>query len=246
MRSRRTNNLIKANRENAFLLGMYSNSGHFPNKRILARDTKNITVSISEPVYHNKREFLAEPNESVFMEVLPYDIDWLFQLGVEVCTLKSKSEKKSVFTDSKLDIINPGLSAFRIYNFDKNNKTDFEDFFQVQVHPIKEVKGLFQLDVFENKSYGMVNTMILACDVTQTKQIQVDIMGLRGYEFEDAKDYAGKIGTLFCDLLIYLRVWDYNVKCKSCIFQPLFDFNSTTFPYLLKNYDYSLPKMPEF
>lgn len=87
MRSRRTNNLIKANRENAFLLGMYSNFGHFPDKRILARDTKNITVSISEPVYHNKREFLAEPNESVFMEVLPYDIDWLFQLGVEVCTL---------------------------------------------------------------------------------------------------------------------------------------------------------------
>lgn len=114
------------------------------------------------------------------------------------------------------------------------------------MHPIKEVKGLFQLDVFENKSYGMVNTMILACDVTQTKQIHVDIMGLRGYEFEDAKDYAGKIGTLFCDLLIYLRVWDYNVKCKSCIFQPLFDFKSTTFPYLLKNYDYSLPKMPEF
>ncbi len=76
------------------------------------------------------------------------------------------------------------------------------------MHPIKEVKGLFQLDVFENKSYGMVNTMILACDVTQTKQIHVDIMGLRGYEFEDAKDYAGKIGTLFCDLLIYLRVWD--------------------------------------
>lgn len=216
---RRTKSVIKAARLTMQNQAMYGNN--IPKRFCYLQGVNVLNIPIKNPIYKGKKDFLAEDNNKVFIELYERDIKAFFSFGDAI--FLSKSDSQFPFYNNELDISNPGISAFRVYS-------NSLDYIQVQVRKIPNYKGIFQLDYFEcDNSVNTELKSIILCDISDYNQSTLDIVyGPKGNAY---MEYAKRIVTTFRFMQYYIRPWDYSVANKSCVFAP---FNCGAYTYWKK------------
>ena len=152
-----------------------------------------------------KEEFLKGDN-LLYVETSITDMAELNKLALSILNAGHKPDYK--YYDATLDYKTPGIGAFRI------NSEDSEIMKQVQVHKNPKYPNLFQLDMYEKCSTGMLLKQIGICDLSDYDRPLVEVIYSTLQEFENNRHYSAFIGTAFQDIMIYLRPWDYSLGTK--------------------------------
>ena len=186
----------------------------------IVNTTECIQIPIQKPHFYTKSQIISSQGSKPFVEVLQKYNIWLSKFVDEVL---SSSDNTCTFCNSKLDFLNPGMSAFRLY--DSNL-----DYLQVQVTRVQQNPEFFQLDIYYDDSN--IPSLIVLCDIHHPRQTILDIVFRKNNHketFSQATEVARHISSLFRALLIYLRPWDYTSKI--CTVFP-FDSDCADFPKL--------------
>ena len=207
---RRNKALAKAIRANA--MEYMACNASVPRQYHLVRGSTLLKLKIERPKFKDIEEYLKDTTDDRPFVDLNFDYnDWLFNFAGDI--LDTKADNSIPIRSAKRDYENPGMSAFRVVKDDA--------YFQVQVRKIPEFQGMFQLDYFEPTAHnGVELRMVLVCDVSDPQDTSVDVVYANGVGRNNWTIYASKISTVFRDMLIYLRVWDYSVDCKYCFIIP--------------------------
>lgn len=218
MHSKRAKSLITAIMNNK---QPKSNNPNVQETYSIVLGTEIIKIPKTFPEYRSKEQYLQDDNNLVFAEINIANLDWLNDLATTV--IKTGQDYRYPFFDSRLDFVNPGLSAFRMYN-------ENSDCIHVQVrrlddnHPQIFILDYFEDDGLENGNIECV--LSITCDLSKPKLAEVDIINSRKLIVSEAWNYAYRIGGLFRYIMIYLRPWQYDKKNKLCIIEPLFEFKN--------------------
>ena len=207
---RRTDALAKAFRAN---MSQYMSGLKIPRQYHVVYGSKIHKISIVPPKYKEVSEYLgSDPRPFVRLD---YEYEkWLFHFAGQIMDMSN--DESCPLLCSKRDYENPGMSAFRVY-------MDGE-FLQVQVRRTPEVPTLYQLDYFEPTSDNSAELqMVFLCDVGDPHNTGVDVVFAEGINKKQMMAYASKLSTVFRDILIYLRIWDYDDANKLCTVHPLPD-----------------------
>ena len=211
MRSKRQKSILKAIQRNSLELQKSKSETY---SIVMGTDIVNISTKFQE--YRSKEEFLEDDNDLVFAELQYSNFKWLDQLATAV--LKAGQDYRYSFFNSEYDFKNPGLCAFRVYDGDQNC-------IHVQVRRVPGHPSLFLLDYFEEDEKGNIeDVLICTVDIAKPKLAEVDIVNSKNLTKSECWKYAYRIGGLFRDIMIYMRIWEYGCS-KHCEVKPLFSFN---------------------
>ena len=152
---RRNNQIAKAFHLNS----QYYNSYGFPQLKAFVKGSKLIRVKLKTPQYKNKKNIYSG-DKIPFLEITPEYKEWLYDFTEEV--LKSEPTERNNFLNPKLDIDNPGISGFRVYDDELN-------YLHVPVRKIPEYPFLYQLDYFESSSSGTDYKLTILADVSDPR-----------------------------------------------------------------------------
>lgn len=209
MRATRTKSLANATRAN---LLAYSSTTSVPKLFQLVIGTKIVKLRIETPKYKEMSKYLAELDDRPFVEMDSQYDSWLFKFAETI--MNTEPNESAPFLNPALDYKNPGMSAFKVFS----NRGSF----QVQVRKMPEISTLFQLDCFEFlENTETALRMVMLCDVSDAKSVSADVVFTKGVPVSIQERYKSVISTVFRDILIYLRPWDYSVYYKHCTVTPL-------------------------
>ena len=210
--------------------------GGFPReKTVILLSGKSITIPLKNPMYHSKKLYITnEKDNRPFVELIPEYIDWLVTFSIPFLT--GNSDGTTAISDAKRDFLNPGPSAFRIYEEEDNT------FVQIQVAKIPGFPTWYQLDYYEVSSYDSANKVLtsnnavhkstILCDVAQPNYCFVDTV----YKHPSSKYHPELLANIFRSVLIYMRTLDYDISSKNLVITPLIQYSYE---------DFKIPKLPQ-
>lgn len=235
---RRTKNIANASLAN---LNRYRQALHggFPReKSVILLNGKSVTIPLKNPMYHSKRQYIVDEKDNrPFVEIIPEFVDWLVTFSLSF--LINTADEKVAFLDAKRDFLNPGPSAFRVYEEDyKENGT----FVQIQVAKIPGFSTWYQLDYYEFINYDKANKIFtsnnavhkstILCDVAKPNFCFVDTV----YNNRNTKYSPEILANIFRSVLIYMRPLDYESTSKNLVITPMTPYSHN---------DFKIPKLPQ-
>ncbi len=221
MHSNRQKNLLKAAREN-FSQNTWK---IIPDYYSFVSYSRKHRVKIAKDDYTTLEQY-SESNDNLPFVILDEDnYKWLSSFASKI--VSSPANYNVPLLNHKLDIKNPGICAFRLYtNPDENGNVEF---IQVQVHKCPEKPYIYQLDYFEENSENkMIKRLIGLCDVSGNESIYDLVYNNSDSPYDDALDMLSKVVCLFRSILIYMRIWDYDMENISKVINiaPMYAFKA--------------------
>ena len=208
MRSLRTKSICAASIQNMSLYRRSMQIGTFPHqKTVTLQNGKNAILPLKTPIYYSKRALLNN-NDKPFVEIIPEFESWLIaDLALPIIT--GEADEKVPILDYTRDYKNPGPSGFRVH--EKNG-----DFFHVQVNKVKNYPTWYQVDYYESHNSYCVYKASILCDVADPNYTLIDLV----HTFPNLKYSPEDITNYFRAVLIYLRIWDYEISTRNLIITP--------------------------
>lgn len=204
MRSNRRKSLLKAAREN------YSQQTWkiIPDYYSFVSNTHKYKVRIVKDDYKTIEEYSSQNDNLPFIIVDEENYKWLNSFASNV--VSAEPDFNIPFLNYKKDVKNPGISGFRFCA--TSEEKDEIEFIQVQVYKNPQNPWIYQLDYFEpNAEEKMIKKLVGLCDVSATDTIYDLVYKSSESSHNEALEMLGKVVCLFRSILIYMRIWDYDM-----------------------------------
>ena len=204
MRSNRRKNLLKAARENQFQQSWKI----IPDYYSFVSNTHKYKIKIIKDDYKTVEEYSKQNDNLPFIIVDEDSYKWLNSFASNV--VSTEPDLSIPFLNYKNDVNNPGISGYRFCAM--SEEKDEMQFIQVQVYKNAQAPWIYQLDYFEpNSEEKMIKRLVGLCDVSGNDTIYDLVYKKSEDSYDEALEMLGKVVCLFRSILIYIRIWDYDM-----------------------------------